>query len=90
MPKTYYIPEFNETKTLGGWARDPRCQVDYWTLQKRFRSGRLSLYEAVTSPSRNAQGEPLPRPVKPFAKRDYPTFNEFARQRRSPSRSGRR
>jgi hypothetical protein len=35
--KSFRITIFGETKTLGEWADDPRCQVNIWTLYDRAR-----------------------------------------------------
>lgn len=34
-----YMTAFGETKTVGEWARDPRCSVKYATLHERRRRG---------------------------------------------------
>ena len=41
-----------ETKTMGEWPRDPRCMVDYGTLNSRIRKG-MNHELAITTPPRS-------------------------------------
>jgi hypothetical protein len=62
--KRYNI--FDEAKTMGEWAEDPRCAVSYYTLRNRIQRG-WPLEEALTVPTRTRRdprrpkGELVPR-----------------------------
>jgi hypothetical protein len=45
------LTAWGETKTIGEWARDPRCSVGKTSLYRRFREG-LSAEEAIAAPKR--------------------------------------
>ena len=62
--KRYII--FDEAKSMGEWAEDPRCAVAYYTLRNRIQRG-WDLEEALTTPTksrgdvRRKRGELVPR-----------------------------
>jgi len=45
---TNYLTAFNETKTLGDWAKDTRCLVDRKTLLNRLKTGKFSHEDILT------------------------------------------
>lgn len=79
------LTAFGETKTVGEWANDPRCAVDYGTLYVRFRENWDG--EEAVSGIKNARSTQnlgryaTARPI--FAFGEWKRITEWARDPRS-------
>lgn len=65
------VPAFGEAKTVGEWARDPRCAVSRPTLRERLLDG-VPPEVAMRTPARSKWDPSLPKAKKPaIPKRTY-------------------